>query len=189
MLIGLVGEIGSGKTTLADYIVEKYKFKEYSFAEPLKKIGEIFGFTKDQLYGTQEQKLEIHPYWSISARTFLQRVGTELFRGTLPDVIPEMKINDTVWIELFKMKYMNEKGNYIISDVRFLDEALAIKKLGGTLIRVRRTNSVSSETGIEHVHTSEMQINKIICDYFIDNDKLSKEGAQMKMDSILSVIF
>jgi hypothetical protein len=188
MLIGLVGEIGSGKTTIANYIMEKYGFKEYSFAAPLKEIGAIFGFSKEQLYGTQSQKLEIHPHWGVSARAFLQKVGTELFRGSLSDVLPEMKCEDTVWIELFKIKYKNEPGNYVVSDVRFLDEALAIKKLGGVIITLRRTNLVSSESGIEHNHPSEQQIGKIKYDYFIDNDRLSLEKAKMKIDSILELL-
>lgn len=181
MIIGLIGGIGSGKTTLTNYIVQNYDFTEYSFAEPLKQIGKIFGFTQEQLYGTQEQKLEIHSKWGISGRTFLQKIGTELFRGKLYDVIPEMKGEDTIWIELFKTKYKQEPKNYIVSDIRFLDEALAIKKLGGILIRLKRTNL---EDGNEYNHTSEQQINKIQYDYFIDNDNLSIEESRRCFDSI-----
>jgi len=72
MIIGISGFIGSGKTTAANYLVQK-GFKEYSMAGPLKKIAEIFHFELHQLYGTQEQKLELNKYWNISGREFLQK--------------------------------------------------------------------------------------------------------------------
>ena len=57
MIIGITGKIGSGKSTLAQILEEKFGYTEYSMATPLKEIGRIFGFTEEQLYGTQEQKL------------------------------------------------------------------------------------------------------------------------------------
>ena len=141
MIIGITGKIGSGKTTLANYLVGKYWYKEYSMGKPLKEIGAIFGFTKEQLYGTQEQKLQIHPVWGISARHFLQKVGTELFRDCLPKVIPEMKTQSTVWVDLFKIKYIQQPDLYVVPDLRFLDEARAISELGGIIIRTIRENN------------------------------------------------
>lgn len=60
MIIGITGKIGSGKSTLSSYLTENHNYEEYSMAKPLKEIGKIFGFNDQQLYGTQEQKLEIH---------------------------------------------------------------------------------------------------------------------------------
>ena len=108
MIVGITGKIGSGKSTIAE-ILTKHGYIEYSMAYPLKEIGKLFGFTNEQLYGTQEQKLQIHNHWGISARTFLQKIGTELFRENLPKIIPEMKIERTIWVDLFKIKYKNQK--------------------------------------------------------------------------------
>lgn len=167
MIIGITGKIGSGKTTIARHL-KTLGFEEYCFADPLKKIGSIFGFSNSQLYGTQEQKLEIHPFWKISARTFLQKVGTELFRENLPKIIPEM--SNSVWVDIFKQKYQQSPRNYVISDVRFLDEANAIKELGGVIVRVQRNNNISSDNGVELIHASEMELSKIQEDFLIDND-------------------
>tara|TARA_R110002111_G_scaffold121870_5_gene185640 strand:+ start:950 stop:1516 length:567 start_codon:yes stop_codon:yes gene_type:complete len=174
MIIGITGKIGSGKSTLAEMLV-KEGYTEYSFAQPLKKIGEIFGFSKEQLYGTQEQKLEKHSGWGISSRQFLQKIGTELFREQLPKILPEMNIQYTVWVDLFRERYRKNKGNYVISDVRFIDEEKAIRQLGGVIIRTQRDNKVTSKSKKEHQHKSEMEQEQIKYDYLVNNNMLSKE--------------
>ena len=39
--IGLLGNKGSGKDTLADYLVKEKNFVKYSFAKPIKDIAKI----------------------------------------------------------------------------------------------------------------------------------------------------
>jgi len=182
MIIGITGKIGSGKSTLASYL-QKKGYTEYSFAQPLKEIGRIFGFSDKQLFGSQQEKLEIHPYWKVSAREFLQRVGTDLFRVALPQSCPEMF---SVWTRLFILKYSQEPGNYVISDVRFLDEAKTIKDLGGVLIRTSRNCQDSSLSGTEHLHVSEVEMSQIEVDFTIDNNLLSKEEAEKEINRILA---
>lgn len=185
MIIGLCGKIGSGKSTACSYLENKYGYTEYEFADPLKEIGRIFHFSEKQLYGTQEEKLQIHPHWGISARTFLQKVGTEVFRQALPKIIPEMRIDGTVWVDLFKLNYTSNPRNMAVSGVRFQDEAEAIRSLGGIIIRTVRTNTTSSSSRIEHVHPSELELEKIKEDYILNNDLLTLEQAQLYLDNIL----
>jgi hypothetical protein len=181
MLIGITGKIGSGKSTVADYLVQNYNFTEYALANPIKKIGEIFGFDKEQLYGTQEQKLEIHPYWNTNARTFMQKIGTDLFRDKLNEVFPGFCKSSSIWIDIFKMHYTKHKGNIVISDIRFEDEAEAIKSLGGILIRVEREYKNNDEC---ISHKSEKEMSNIKVDYPINN-QAGKNELYEKLDELI----
>jgi hypothetical protein len=188
LVIGICGNIGSGKTTAAEYIKKIYpSAKIYSFADPLKKIGEIFNFEHSELYGSQDDKLKINKHWGVSGREFLQKVGTDLFRDRLPEVLPQLKETKSVWIELFKIKIKQEPGLYIIPDVRFLDEALAINQMNGFIIRTVR--NCNKALGSEGKHASELEIEYIKQDYIINNDVNNLEQSQKNIEDIVTHVF
>ncbi|RPF49540.1 hypothetical protein EDD75_0357 [Thermodesulfitimonas autotrophica] len=69
MRLLLVGPAGSGKDTVADYLVERHGFRKYAFADKLKEIAaEMF----PELYESNR-------------RTLLQKLG-DAFRNLYPDV-------------------------------------------------------------------------------------------------------
>lgn len=175
ILIGFVGEIGSGKTTVADYLIGKYKFDEYHFASPLKQIAIAMGFTQTQVYGTQEQKLEKNEHWNISAREFLQKIGTDFGRIILPAMIPNMDMGNSgsPWIHLFEIKWAKlckekEYPVLIVSDCRFPNEVASIKERGGYIIKI--TRPAEPRKGAEHNHSSETGISSLYHDVLIVND-------------------
>jgi pantothenate kinase-related protein Tda10 len=171
MIIGISGPIGSGKTVITKHLKEKHGFIEYNFANPLKEIGTTLGFTESELYGSQEDKLKINKTWGISGREFMQKFGTEVFRNTLPNILPTFK---DVWIKLFEKFVhdtqntfisLNHQFNIVVGDVRFEDEAVAIRKLGGIIIRIERDN-------INTIHSSKHSSeNGCSADLIIKNDK------------------
>ena len=170
--IGIIGKMGSGKTT-AQKIIVKSGRETYNMADPLKLIGEALQFEKSELYGTQEQKLKPNEFWGVSARKFLQICGTELFRKHLKTYIPEMY---SVWSQLFEKKCKeNPEKKYIVGDVRFLDEAESVKKTGGILIKIIR--SLKSD-GKRAKHASETEQDKITPDIYISNTGSLKEFEQ-----------
>lgn len=69
MIIGISGKKQSGKTTLADFINDRYFYayrtKLFSFADPLKNLCiQLLGLTHAQCYGTDEQKNSLtHLKW------------------------------------------------------------------------------------------------------------------------------
>lgn len=61
-ILGLLGNSGAGKDTLADYLVKEYRFVKVGLADPLKRIcKEVYGFSDEQLWGPSEKRNE--PDW------------------------------------------------------------------------------------------------------------------------------
>lgn len=147
VLLGITGKIGSGKSTVTEYLKSRYNMLEYMFAGPLKKIAIALGFEEQQIYGTQEQKLEVNKFWGISGRKFLQVFGSEVCRDYLPKVLPDMNLNNsTLWVRLFEKFYedmlLAKKKSIVCSDVRFEDESNSIKARGGIVIGIERPDPV-----------------------------------------------
>lgn len=165
-LIGLHGKIGSGKTTLTNYLCDKYDYIEVSFAKPLKDIAMILGFNYEDVYGTQAQKIAVNKDMGVSGREFLQLFGTDICRNYLPSVMPDLKSGNSIWIEIAKKtikKKLLLNKKVIVSDARFMDEIDVLKSMGATIINIKRPD-LKYDT-----HESEKDIN-ITYDYIINND-------------------
>ena len=160
IIIGIVGRIGSGKTTVSGHLCEKYAFKKYSIAEPLKKIGLILGFTEKELY---VDKTTVNADFGVTGREFLQKFGTEICRELLPTIIPGM---ESIWIRLLKKYFRgkSDKARIIIDDVRFPDELEALKEFGAVIIELKRGEEDTSENR----HASEFNIEG--ADHVIENN-------------------
>lgn len=170
MIIVLVGSIGSGKTTACNHLVKSLGFEETSFAEPLKKFAVSLGFNECDVYGTQEEKERVNPYWGISGRQFMQRFGTDIMRKNsclLGEGI------DNIWIKAVrcKMEHANNKGkNLVISDGRFEDEIDAVRKYGGVVVKLTR-----EANAYESTHESEKNFDRIRYDYEYTNGGTKEE--------------
>jgi len=172
-IIGITGTIGSGKTTSAKYLTT-FGYEEYSFAGPIKEIGEVFHFTFEELYGTQSEKLAINKYWGISGREFMQKFGTELIRNQLSTVIPEIKLDtgESIWTRLFEIELdKNPNKKYVVSDVRFLDEARSIRNSNGVIVKIERDENEHNLDSKVRNHSSERELQKIKPDYIIPNNR------------------
>jgi len=148
MIIGFAAKKGSGKDLIAQHLVEKYNFKRYAFGDPVKDVCKIlFGFSDEQLFG---DKKEIRDNTlGIRPRDAFQKIDTEFGRKYIHNLFPllEMKHGE-LWIEIFKRNY-NKNQNIVISDVRFPNEAKAIRELGGVIIYI------DSKYSKEDTHESE----------------------------------
>lgn len=158
MIIGLSGKKQSGKSSSALYLKNALQFTEVSWASPLKDIigKEVFGLTKEQMYGTEAAKEAIVPKWGKSARQLLQEVGTDCFRKIIhPDF--------WVIVGMDKIAEQTSMGNdVVVSDCRFPNEMEAIKKLDGITVRVERIGQISTDQ-----HPSEVALDYYKHDYAI----------------------
>ena len=141
MIIGVCGFIGSGKDTVADYLVNFHEFRRESFASTLKDaVASVFGWDRTLLEGrtkeAREWREEVDPWWAerlamptLTPRWVLQYWGTEVCRRSF---------HDDIWIASLENKIRNSKDNVVISDCRFPNEIAGIKNAGGKIIWVQR---------------------------------------------------
>jgi hypothetical protein len=140
MIIGVCGFIGSGKDTVADYLVNIHEFRRESFANTLKDaVSSVFGWDRTMLEGRTKQAREwreqVDAWWSkrldraITPRWILQYWGTEVCRRGF---------HDDIWIASLENKLRNSSDDVVISDCRFPNEIKAIRNQGGIVLRVVR---------------------------------------------------
>ena len=141
MIIGICGFIGSGKDTIADYLVNLHHFRRESFANTLKDaVAQVFGWDRTMLEGRTKQAREwreqVDPWWAqrlgiphLTPRWILQQWGTDVCRKNF---------HDDIWIASLENKLRNSKDDVVISDCRFPNEIRAIKQAGGIVVRVVR---------------------------------------------------
>ena len=69
MIIGIMGNIGSGKGKVSEYIQEKYNFQKLSFANSLKSaVSSVFDWPLELLQGSTPESREwrenVDQWWS-----------------------------------------------------------------------------------------------------------------------------
>ena len=141
MIIGVCGFIGSGKDTIADYLVNFHEFRRESFASTLKDaVSAVFGWDRTMLEGrtkvAREWREQVDPWWAerlempeLTPRWVLQYWGTEVCRRAF---------HDDIWIASLENKLRNSVDDIVVSDCRFPNEIKSIKDAGGIMVWVQR---------------------------------------------------
>jgi len=207
MIVGITGLIGSGKDTIADYLVTFKGFRRMSFAEPLKDaMSAVFGWDRELLEGrtvySRQWREKVDPWWAerlqiphLTPRWVLQQWGTEVGRRAF---------HDDIWIASVENKLRNIKDNIVLSDARFPNELLAVKRANGITIRVSRgenppwydaahnlTLNQDNEYSLKvlesyGVHASEYSSVGLKHDHYIDNNGTVDE-LHNKINSIIDL--
>jgi len=160
MLIGLTGLSGSGKDTVADYLVDKHNFFKLTFATP---IHDLILALLDWDYGYKSFstiKNKPHPkLFGKTPRELMQFIGTEWGRNM---------VHPDLWLR--RVQSLKEEAthmnHFVVSDVRFENEADWVRS-EGTLVHIYRGT-------IERFpHSSESGIPIKEQDIVIQNDSIS----------------
>lgn len=177
MIVGMTGVAGSGKDTVARYLAEHYGFAVVSFAMPLYlAVSAITDMCLDDLYDREIKEATI-PWLGKSPRELLQSLGTDWGRRM---------VSEDIWIKIAMHRakeIADEGGNVVIPDVRFDNEAMAVRLAGGENWLVERPG-VHSCVGATADHESEKGISKILVDSTLLNDS-SIEALRAQADRSL----
>jgi hypothetical protein len=196
-IVGLMGVKGAGKDTCASYLVSHFGFTRLSFAEGVyQETAAAFGVPVE-LLGRRETKEtplaqlclqrcsdpafvraalqsgvrndDTSMHAPRSPRWVLQLWGTEYRRA----------MNENYWLDRVRARIADSPGqSFVITDVRFLNEARLVRSIGGKLVRVRRPQLELKEAAERAAngtaaHASETEL----ADYPADLEVFNEEGA------------
>jgi hypothetical protein len=146
-LIGFTGKMEAGKTTAADYLVNGHRFIKSSFAAPLKQAASIIFNLGEEEFITGKEVID--PFWGITRREMLQKLGTDAIRTVF---------GYDFWTRRQSSFLLeNRNSNIVFDDVRFKEEADWITSHGGVVIRVIRLIDTPKYSSGELTHSSETQ--------------------------------
>ena len=204
-LIGISGKMGSGKDTLSivmNYIaddnapdsigrwtqdVDDFAYKNKKYSEKLKyMVCFLIGCNRSDLEDREFKEKELGEEWDgLTPRKLLQLLGTEAGRQI---------IHPNIWVNALFADYEDNKSdwlsginsNWIITDVRFPNEAQAIKDRGGILIRINRPQYLDNGLVIrKDEHLSETALDDYDgFDYVIENDTDSVQDLVNKVKEL-----
>lgn len=141
-IIAFTGLAGAGKSTAAAHLVNSRGFQRVRFAGPIKAMMLALGCTAEQVDGSLKET----PCDLLCGRTprwAMQSIGTEWGREL---------IGSDLWIRAWEAALANVPADVpvVVDDCRFPNEAAAVTKAGGILVRVERPGA-----GTSSVHASE----------------------------------
>lgn len=179
MLIGLTGRAGSGKDTAYETIHALFNdvrpVVRLAFADVLKRsalacfadFDDEWSEVASKIKSSGHIKIEAdgEEICSVSGREFFQRYGTEAHRYLF---------GDDFWIDsmlppldpLDFGPFLHSQEIYVITDVRYDNEAIRIREYGGVIWQVERPGEEISE----NAHASELGIDEELVDYLLLND-------------------
>ena len=178
VIIGLIGHKGSGKTTVAEHLM-KDGFKQVKFASPLKSMCRTFlselGYNEDFIDRMIEGDLKEKPLegLKVTPRKLMQTLGTQWGRDC---------IQKDLWVEIVKMKLQDSINDIVVDDCRFVNEAIALRDSGATLIRIHKTGNYGDG------HESEEQMKFISEDFTVYNTGTIEE-LLVQIDKIMESIY
>jgi hypothetical protein len=155
-IIGITGPAGSGKSTVARILCDRYGFIELSFAAPIRDfVQRLTGLSNEAFDAAKELPME--SLCGNTPRFAMQTLGTEWGRLTL---------SSDLWLRQLDLEIERRADNdsrIVISDARFQNEAKWLREVGELWHLTRPGHAVNP-------HVSELGITPTDRDVTLDND-------------------
>ena len=159
MIIGLTGYAQSGKDSVANILVSNYGYTRVAFADPIRELlYQMNPAVKDGGYRVQST---VDAYgWDVAktafpeVRNMLQNLG----------VGARKTFGDMFWVQQ-ALRQVSPEGNFVITDVRYPNEAKAIRAYEDSQIwRIKRSgvdpvNTHASETAMDGERVDQIFVN------------------------------
>jgi hypothetical protein len=181
-LIAFVGLKQSGKSTACAYLESKLpdtvrvNFKDALVQETFEGFPDLLAIMSYHYYShdmnTSQPILRLFDEKPPLMRALMQNFGTDVRRKQDPEY----------WVKRWKDTVSKQKATVLTDDVRFVNEAQAVKDAGGILIRLDRTDMTNTDT-----HSSETEQANIVCDHTITCSKGEHEKLYKALDDILGL--
>lgn len=180
-ILGVTGYKRAGKDSVCQAL-RGFGYKPIAFAAPMKEmivhLLRYQGCSEDIIARMLDGDLKEAPSDFLGGRSMryaLQTIGTEWGRDLM---------GEGFWRDIaFTLIRMQPERRFIISDVRFVNEANLIHGLGGKIIRVTRPG-----TGAGDLHQSEVEIADVPEDFTIANNGTREELPRRVVDLYNTVI-
>jgi hypothetical protein len=159
VIIGITGYKRSGKNTVADVLAIDFDFTVMSFADKLYRMLNVLNPNITARKRIQDLVAEFG--WDLAKETFpevrrlLQTLGTECVRDIL---------GAETWVDAWEKSLPHEPRRIVAADVRFPNEVVRIRALGGTIWRVTRPGTAPDG------HRSETDQQQIVADATLHNN-------------------
>lgn len=180
MLIGISGKIGAGKDTVAELIIDHSAkaCQVRRFADRLKQTVSALTHTSLDDNYDREGKQRVPPGFTFTLGELQQKVGMALRQHVDPNVWITTTLHDVG---------QQDYKHIIVADVRFVNEAEAIRALGGLLIRVNGDPTGCRQRDTRNLdHPSETELDDWShFDWVVDNDGTLEE-LEHKVRALLS---
>lgn len=138
-LVAISGAARSGKDTLAQALCGNFGYHQHSFAEPIYKMLNTLPYLEhiSSRRSTEEKETPLS-FYGKSPRQLLQTLGTEWGR---------FYVHPDLWIRILEDKLMRKYDflghcAFVVSDLRFQNEADWVRSIGGLVVHVEREDVV-----------------------------------------------
>lgn len=174
-----MGRKRSGKDTFAAPLLEEYGFQRVSYADPLRAAA----LRLDPLVGRPAFRGNLSPSHDVRLSQVVEELGWEKAKDLVPEVRRVLQrlgtdavrtMDPDFWVRAamreVDVRRLDLGARIIMTDVRFPNEADAIRERGGILLRLWRPEAIVADA-----HSSETALDDYPDDAIVSNEGTPEE--------------